>query len=98
MYGDSDCDIRIQRHQNGYTVRITDPAIVKANKARDEERRKARNGGGDCCPSSEWRDPQVSYAFTTREEVSQFIKDNIDKALPVDEFSSSFDKAVKDKS
>jgi hypothetical protein len=92
MYGDSDCDIRIQRHQNGFTVRITDPKIVKANRERD----KARSAKSDCCPATEWRDPQVSYAFTTREEVSQFIKDNIDKALPVDEFSSSFDQAVKD--
>lgn len=92
MYGDGDCDIRIQRHQNGYTVRITDPAIVKANRERD----KTRSKGDSCCPSTEWRDPQVSYAFTTRDEVSDFIKKNIDKALPVDEYSSTFDKAAKE--
>ncbi len=94
MYGDSDCDIRIQRHQNGFTVRITDPAIVKANRERDKQR--SSKSSGECCPSTEWRDPQVSYAFTTRDEVSTFIKENIDKALPVDEFSSSFDAAVKE--
>lgn len=88
MYGDQDCDIRIQRHQNGYTVRITDPAIVKANRERDKAAK-----GETCAP---WRDSQVSYAFTTREEVSSFIKANIDKALPVDEFSSTFDKAAKE--
>ncbi len=95
MYGDSDCDIRIQRHQNGFTVRITDPKIVKANRERDKVR--SSRSSDSCCPSTEWRDPQVSYAFTTREEVSAFIKENIDKALPTDEFSSSFDAAVKEK-
>lgn len=89
MYGDGDCDIRIQRHQNGYTVRITDPAKVKANRERD------KNRGKDGCCVSEWQDPQVSYAFTTRDEVTTFIKDNIDKALPDDEFSSTFDAVVK---
>jgi hypothetical protein len=91
MYGDGDCDIRIQKQQNGYTVRITDPAIVKANRERD------KTGKSDsCCPSSEWRDPQVSYAFSKREEVIDFIVENIDKALPIDEFKSTFDKAVKE--
>lgn len=94
MYGDGDCDIRIQKHQNGYTVRITDPAIVAANKKRDEANR--RSSKGECAPCEPWRDPQVSYAFSNRDEVTAFIKANIDKALPVDEFSSTFDKAVKD--
>jgi hypothetical protein len=89
MYGDSGCDISIQKHQNGYTVRITDPALVKSNR----ERKDSKSDG--CCVS-EWKDPQVSYAFTTRDEVTDFIKNNIDKALPVDEYSSTFDKAVKE--
>jgi len=85
MYGD--CTIRIERLQNGYNVRITDPEIVKQNNKRD------RASKGECQP---WKDPQVSYAFTTSSEVINFIKANIDKALPVDEFSSSFDKAAKE--
>lgn len=82
-----DYDINIKRMQNGYTVRITDPAIVKANAERDKAAK------GDCVP---WRDSQVSYAFTTSAEVLEFLKNNIDKAMPDDEFSSTFDAAVKD--
>jgi hypothetical protein len=63
--------------------------LVKANRERDKKDK------GDCCPS-EWRDPQVSYAFSDRDGVIAFIKENIDKAMPVDEFSSTFDKAVKE--
>lgn len=82
------CTIRIERLQNGFTVRVTDPEIVKQN----EKRNKSRDG--ECC--APWQDPEVSYAFSTKEEVVDFIKGNIDKALPVDEYSSTFDKAVKD--
>lgn len=85
MYGD--CTIRIKRHQNGYTVYITDPAKVKANQERD------RKSDGACAP---WQDPEVSYAFSTSKEVTDFITENIDKALPVDEYSSTFDKAAKE--
>lgn len=86
MYGD--CSIRIERLQNGYNVRITDPEIVKQNNKRNESK-----GDGCCAP---WKDPQVTYAFSTKEEVSKFVIDNIDKALPVDEYSSTFDKAAKE--
>lgn len=83
----SECTIRIERLQNGYNVRITDPEIAKKNEARD----KGKDG---CCEP--WSDPQVSYAFSTSEEVLGFLKTNIDKALPVDEYSSTFDKAAKE--
>jgi hypothetical protein len=82
----SDCSIRIERLQNGFNVRITDPDIVEANDKRDSK-------GSGCCP---WKDPQVSYAFSTKEEVIEFITKNLDKALPVDEYSSTFDKAAKE--
>lgn len=83
----SDCSIRIERLQNGFNVRITDPDIVKKNAERD----KAKDG---CC--SPWNDPQVTYAFSTKAEVVKFVTDNLDKALPVDEYSSTFDKAAKE--
>lgn len=83
----SDCSIRIERLQNGFNVRITDPDIIKKN----EDRTKSK---GDCC--SPWTDPQVTYAFSTKEEVVTFITANLDKALPVDEYSSTFDKAAKE--
>ncbi len=85
----NDCSIRIERHQNGYTVRITDPAIQKAND-------KRRGKDNDDAPAREWRDPQVSYAFTTKDEVVEFVKANIDKALPEDEYASTFDKAAEE--
>lgn len=84
MYGD--CNIGIERTQNGFLVRITDPDIVKKNKERDTK-------DGCCAP---WQDPQVKYSFEDKQGVIDFITKNIDKALPVDEYSSTFDKAVKD--
>jgi hypothetical protein len=81
----SDCSIRISRLQNGYTVSITDPKIVKAN----DERPK----NGECAP---WRDPNVTYTFSDVNKAVEFIKENVEKAFPADEFSSTFDKAAKD--
>ncbi len=83
----SDCNIRIQRLQNGYTVRMTDPDIVKKNNERNK-------GKDSCCVP--WQDPDVTYAFDTKEKVAKFVVDNIDKALPDDEYSSTFDKAAKE--
>lgn len=81
----SDCNIRIERLQNGYTVRITDPEIVKKNNKRNESK------DGCCTP---WQDPQVTYTFDTKDKVAKFVIENIDKALPEDEYSSTFDKAA----
>lgn len=81
----SDCNIGIERTQNGYLVRITDPDIVKQN--------ESRNKGSNCCES--WQDPQVKYSFEDKQGVIDFITANIDKALPVDEYSYAFDKEAK---
>lgn len=83
-----DCIIRIERLQNGYTLRVTDPAIKKANRERD-----MRAKAGTCAP---WQDPEVSYAFTNSKDILEFLTTNIDKVLPKDEFSSTFDQAVKE--
>jgi hypothetical protein len=83
----SDCNINIERTQNGYLVRMTDPAIVEQNEKRD------KSDGGCCAP---WQDPQVKYSFEDKAGVIDFITKNIDKALPVDEYSSTFDKLAKD--
>lgn len=85
-----DCNIRIGRTQNGFLVTITDPAIVKQNQERNNTSK------GDCC--APWQDPDVKYSFETKEAVATFISENIDKALPVDEYSSTFDKAAKEAS
>lgn len=72
---------KIERLANGYEVEVTDPKIAAANK-------KSKMGG--------WKDPKVSYAFKTIKEVLAFLEKNLDKALPLDEYESSFDMAAKD--
>lgn len=72
---------KIERLANGYEVEVTDPKIAEANK-------KSKMGG--------WKDPKVSYAFKTTKEVLTFLEKNLDKALPLDEYESSFDVAAKD--
>lgn len=78
----SDFRVCIERMQNGYEVSLSDPKIVKANNTRD------KNG------YTPYRDPTVEYAFKTVDEVLSFLKENLDKALPKDGFSSAFDAAV----
>lgn len=73
---------KIERLANGYEVEITDPEIVKAN--------------GQAKLGKPWRDPKVCYAFKTIPEVLAFLRKNLDKALPMDEYESSFDEAMKE--
>ena len=73
---------RIERMRNGYEVELKDPDIVKANA------KPGKNGL--------YRDPYVSYVFTDIEGVLKFLKANLEKALPDDEYESAFDEAVKD--
>lgn len=82
-----DC-VSIERIRNGYTVAMDDPSIVAANRKRDTLI------GGKSVPSTPWRDPRVEYAFKDVKEVMTFLEKNLDSALPMDEFSSSFDTAV----
>ncbi len=72
--------VRIERAANGYEVCVTDPEIVAAN-------RKAKTEGP-------WRDPEREYVFKTLKEVLDFLDKNLDKALPADEFDSSFAAAL----
>lgn len=72
--------VKIEKAQNGYEVEVTDPKIVAANRKDDMK--------------GPWRDPCVSYVFKTVDEVLEFLKKNLDKALPADEFTTSFDAAV----
>jgi hypothetical protein len=81
-----DCTIRIKRLQNGFTVTITDPAIVKSNDTRSSK-------SGECAP---YKNPDVTYTFPDQEGAIEFIKENIGKAFPASEFDSTFDKAVKE--
>lgn len=83
--GMSDFSIRIERLQNGFEVTMRDPDIVKANNA-------ASNKSGPC----PYKDPNLEYAFTTSKEVLDFVKANIDKALPDDAYSDAFDLAAEE--
>lgn len=76
--------VRIERAANGYTVSADDPKIVAANKKRD-------NSKG---PYEPYQDPSKEYVFKTMKEVTTFLEKNLDKALPADEYSSSFDLAA----
>lgn len=80
--------IRIERERNGYEVRCTDPAIQKANEARNK-----RHEDG---PSEPWQDPDVEYSFDTKEQVLAFLAKAIDIALPEDIYTSTFDKLAKE--
>jgi hypothetical protein len=81
--GDYCC--RIEKMRNGYEVELRDPAIVKANSAPSKK--------GEYTP---YRDPCVSYVFGSVDEVLKFLKKNLEKALPDDEYDSAFDEAAKD--
>lgn len=77
----SECVVKIEKLANGYEVEMTDPEIVKRN-------RKISN------KPTPWKDPQVSYAFKTVDEVIKFLSANLEKAIPMDEYESSFDEAA----
>jgi len=80
--------IRIERERNGYEVSCTDPAIQKANEARN------KSGATDCCEP--WQDPEVEFSFDTKEQVLKFLESAMDVALPADTYTSEFDKLAKE--
>lgn len=71
---------KIERLANGYEVEITDPKIVEQN--------KTGKGG--------YKNPEVSYAFKSVDEVLKFLGKNLETAMPLDDYESSFDMAAKD--
>lgn len=74
------CRVVIERKVNGYEVEVTDPEI------------KAKNNGP--MPVGEYRSAEKEYVFKTVDEVLTFLTKNLDKALPADEYDSSFDEAL----
>lgn len=81
MSGDS---ARIKRLTNGYMICVTDPKIVKANNARDFSSPNTKP----------WRNPDREFVFKDIDEVMAWLKANLDKALPEDDYVSAFDAAV----
>lgn len=80
--------VRIEKMTNGYEVEIKDPAIVKANAKRDLSAKTY----------TPYKDPMRSYVFTDCDAVLAFLKKNLDKALPDDEYASAFDVAAESSS
>jgi len=79
----TDTVVRIERARNGFTVEMRDPEIEKKNQT-------------DTGVPSKYVDPYVSFVFETVDDVLTFLKENLEKAMPLDEFSSSFDDAMKE--
>jgi len=75
--------VRIERAKNGFTVEMRDPAIEKRNRERDEE-----DGPGG------YESPFVSFVFESTEAVLEFLGENLEKAMPLDEFDTSFEEAA----
>jgi hypothetical protein len=72
--------VRIEKLDNGFEVEICD----------QKARAKNKKPGAGLTYTNPWR----SYAFRTTAEVCKFLEKNLDKAVPTDDFSSSFDAAV----
>ena len=80
----SNFDIRIQKTISGYELRLRDPAIDKKNK----ELAKGEAYG------PKWQDPCREFVLKDKKALLSFLDKNIDKALPADDYTSSFDAAV----
>lgn len=92
MYGDE--IVRIKKAANGFIVCIRDPAIIKANKARD----KLKYDSAEYRATS-YRDPEREFVMNSASAVSKFLTGNLDKLVVDDgggDYSSSFDAAVAD--
>lgn len=83
----SDSCVRIERFNNGFTVEIKDPAVVKYN-----------NQPYDPKKSRPYREPWRSFVFKTADEVVEFLKKNLKKAIVSktddDEYGTAFDMAT----
>lgn len=60
------CVLRIEKLENGYEVEIYDTETAKKNES----------------PKSKWQDPWKGYAFTTAEEVKNFVGEHLDSLTP----------------
>lgn len=73
---------RIEKLENGYEVEICDPKIQAANEK----------------PKSGYQSPWKGYAFTTAEEVKNFVGEHLDSLKPPPdadaEYASSFKQAT----
>lgn len=94
MYG-GDEFLKVSRFDNGFSVEIKDPGIIKYNKARDE-----KNATSKGATYLEYKDPWRNFIFDTAEKAQEFIGKNIGKAIIAakvedsNEYETAFDLAV----
>ncbi len=74
-----DTVLRIEKLENGYEVEICDPKIQAANDK----------------PKSSWQDPWKGYAFTTAEEVKNFVGEHLDSLKPPPDADEEYGAAFK---
>jgi hypothetical protein len=94
-YGEGgDCCVKIKKLDNGFTVCIQDPAIIKFNKNRNKLNAKA----GPSTPYIESKDPWKEFVFKSTAEVTAFLNKNLKKAVvgTDDDYETSFDLAAGD--
>ena len=82
-YGDG---VRIERATNGYTVCMRDPTIEASN------RKRTMKSDYD----KPYVDPNRTYVFSDIDAVMTFLKANLDKALPKEDYDSAFDTMADD--
>ena len=73
-----DCIVKIDKLENGYTVCVVDEDIREKN---NDPKNKS------------WDDPWKSYAFSTAEEVLDFLKSKLDELKPPPDADSEFASA-----
>lgn len=77
---------KIERAKNGYTIEMKDPKIVKQNMNRDMSSKGYKP----------YKDPNVEYVFASLPEVLKFLEANLETALPMDDYATSFDAAMEE--
>lgn len=89
----SETFLRIERFDNGFTVEIKDPAIVKRNNVRDKQN-SLNSSNKTPSPYIPYKDPWKTFVFKTDAEVITFLGKNLKKAVgeaKADDFNTSFD-------
>lgn len=82
-----DCSVRIEKLENGFEVEVRDTKIEEANRKPSKK--------GEVTP---WKDPWKAYAFSTSQEVVEFIGKHLNSLpkSPQEEFNDAAAEAFKD--
>ncbi len=72
--------LRVEKLENGYEVEVCDPDLMAANEK----------------PKAAYKDPWKAYAFTTAEEVKNFIGEHLDSLKPPPDADAEYGSAFKE--